>query len=217
MTWWKWVIIIVLCIGLVVGIGELLKLTGCAEKRSDRDPAQSVRSDSVLTIYNEKTRTDTVVRWYEKPFISNPKVEVVYVQKVDTVYIEKWKNYDLFLSVEKVGNTLLINAVNINGQIIKSRTYNDVGQNFTATAQDSNIFIKSQRFYWEGLRFTAGYNFGRVDSIGSPLKFNQDKLSLGVKTGYNYMDKLALSAYLKFYPTVRLMPDAGLELEYRIK
>jgi len=216
MSWWKWVIVAVIAIALVIGAGELLKLTGCRDKKVNQ--AESiVSSDSVQYIYNEKVRTDTVVRWYEKPLFSNPKTEIVYVQEVDTVIIEKWKNYDLFLSVEKLGDELLIQAVNQNGQVIKSRTYRNVGQNFTATAQDSSIFVKSQRFYWEGVRLTADYNFGRADSIGEGLRFKTNNLSLKVKTGYNYMDKLALSGYLKFYPTVRLMPDAGIELEYRIK
>jgi len=201
---------ILLAAVLVFGPGLIMK--SCS---SVVDVPLRVASQSVVSSLEEKVRVDTVVKFLERVKYKEVKPEVIYEQKVDTTFIEKYKDHDVMLQVEKKGNKLSIYALNEKNEVVKKMEYEDVGNNFTATSQPGKVFVKSQIWYWTGLIGTASYDFGRADTLNS--KFSPNDLKLGIKSGISYKNILTLSPSVSLYPAQSLNPHIGLELEYKLK
>ena len=98
---------ILLAAVLVFGPGLIMK--SCS---SVVDVPLRVASQSVVSSLEEKVRVDTVVKFLERVKYKEVKPEVIYEQKVDTTFIEKYKDHDVMLQVEKKGNKLSIYALN---------------------------------------------------------------------------------------------------------
>lgn len=174
-----------------------------------------VASQSVVSSLETKLQIDTVVKFIERIKYKEVPAQIIYEQKVDSVQIEKYRDHDLAIEVDKDGDMLTIYVVNEAGQTMKKKVYHNIGNDFTATSVANGTFVKSKLWYWEGLRFRASYNFGNVDSLD--YNWSPDKLQLGVRTGISYMDKLSLSPVLSITPGTSLSPKLSLELEYKLK
>jgi hypothetical protein len=151
---------------------------------------KSVRIDTVTTLVPEIKlieKRDTVVRWFEKPVKEMKQPETIYVQKVDSVFVIKYKDYDLVISVSKKANKDLdIFVLNQQNEVLKEYVYHNVGDVFDITSQENAIAVKSQFLEWNSI--------GAYGIHGSALNWKQHSFELGIKTGVNYLDKFTLDA-----------------------
>ena len=116
---------ILLSTAIVFGPGLIMK--SC---NSVVDAPLKVASESVVSSLEEKVRVDTVVKFLERVKYKEVKPEVIYEQRVDTAFIERYKDHDVMLQVEKKGNKLSIYALNEKNEVVKKMEYEDVGNNF---------------------------------------------------------------------------------------
>lgn len=149
-----------------------------------------IHDTTIVERFNTEIKRDTVVKWLEKVVTQENKPEVVYFDRVDSVFIVQFKDHDVMLSVKKQGNDLYIYALNENGKLLKQYVYHDVGNSFTATSQANNIFVKSQIWYWDGFNtyIETSLNFKNI----SKDFYEKLDYKLGLETGINYKSKLDL-------------------------
>ncbi len=152
-----------------------------------------IRDTNLKMRYEYETNRDTIIKWYEKIIYKSTKPEVVYYQKTDTVFIEKIKELDLILNIEKQNRKLKIKAVNQKGYTIKEYVFDDVNSNFTAISQKENIFVKSKKFSWN--RINSVFNLQWPLLSSKKLAYN-----FGIETGINYKNKIDLNAGLLYSP-----------------
>lgn len=170
------------------------------------------RIDTVLDVrYYETVKRDTVIKLIEKPFYVKGEPVLIEYKKVDTVFIENAKKLDLVLSLKKSGNRIDAYTINFNDTILKKTIYTNIGNDFILTSQAGKVFIKSKRFYFNGVNAALVYQ--------QPLDADFKKLQLnnaGVKvsTGLNYMDMISLDAGLQ-YTLKRKELFAFTELNFR--
>lgn len=170
--------------------------------------SETIYHTDTLTVerYSEKVKRDTVIRWYEKVIYKEVEPEKIYVEKIDSIFIETIKYKDLILRVEKTRNKLSIFAVNLRDSLLKEYNFADVGQEWTATSVTGNVFLKSKRVTWYGIepyifysqndlkdwtinKFGAGIRTGitlnRLKlTIGA--EFGEDKGKLKLESSYNF-------------------------------
>lgn len=142
-----------------------------------------------------KTERDTVIKWYERIVYQKSEPEKIFVKDVDSVFIEKWRNHDVMLSVTKRGSQLDIFALNEIGQVLKRYTYEDVQRDFTVTSQEDNLFVKSKNWYWESPEVFAGIGTSRstYENLDvKKLQLKQFDYRGGIRTGLNYKDKIGI-------------------------
>jgi hypothetical protein len=208
----KLTIIIIAVIGIVVGIVA----TSLFFKSCGKDPAISetiyVHDTTVVTRYLTELKTDTVIKWYERIIYKNVHPDVVYEQKVDSIFIERIRYKDVMLKVEKSGNKVRIYAVNQKDSLLKEYIFSSVGNDFTATATDNNIFLKTKKFYWSGLIT----ELKATSKINKLAEYRDYEYTAGIKTGVSYYDKLYLLGGIE-YPMKLQEPLLKLELNYIIK
>ncbi len=192
-------------IALVV-IGVLV-YRGCTR---DLSPI-AIHDTTTVIRYHDAVKMDTVIKWYERVIYKESKPTVIYEQKVDTVFIEQTKDYDLMLHVKKKGTDLWIYAINQNGQVLKEYVYHNVGDDFSAVSQPENIFVKSARFGWNGIAPLINYRWRFTDQ-----RWNEGRFGIGVKTGINYLERLDLSLSIENPLTTLQDTELRLQLEYNL-
>ena len=150
-----------------------------------------IHDTTTITRYETQLQKDTVTKWYERITIKESKPTVIYQQKIDTVFLEKVKSYDLILGIYKKGTNLRVFALNKDKMLLKEELFEDVYNNFTAFSAEDKVVVKSQRFYWNGLE--AGYEHKRpVNDLKTYVH------SIDLMTGINYIDRLSLDAGTEF-------------------
>jgi hypothetical protein len=163
---------------------------------------------SLLTRYREELKKDTAIKWYEKIINKKPEPDIVYVQKTDTVFIETTKDIDLMLQVKKSDNKLIIRAVNQNGGILKEYIYEDVYNNFSATSKKENIYVKTEKIYWNGLN--------SIINLQWPI-FNKRKpfCNFGLESGINYKNAIQINAGILYSPGPKdLLLNTNLKIKF---
>lgn len=145
---------------------------------------------SVVYKYNEVVKYDTVVKWYQKLIYKEVPANTVYVQKIDTAFIEKVKYEDVMLSVNKKGKDLTIYALNQAGMLLKEYHYK-IGDDFTATSARDKLVIKTKKFYWSGIDITAEGNIEPGEMINKQF-YKNINYRLGVESGISYYNDVSL-------------------------
>jgi hypothetical protein len=146
------------------------------------------------SIEYEVAMSDTVIKWYEKIVYKQSEPKVIYIQKVDSAFIEVMKDYDLITKVIKKRNgdmTLFI--YNQNGKELKRMEFENVGQSFQITSQKNNVFVKSDLWNWNGLYFKS--------QLKVPLNNNYLKetyLENGLFTGINFNNIIDLNIGISY-------------------
>ncbi|MBM4158580.1 MAG: hypothetical protein FJ216_07360 [Ignavibacteria bacterium] len=143
---------------------------------------------TIVDRWHYELSRDTIVKWYEKIQYYKPDPKTIYVQKVDTVFIESSKSLDLMLKVDKIGNKLYIKAINQNGKIIKEYIYDNIGEELHISSQQNNISVKSRLIYYDGIAIFAQAYSNQFKLI------NQFEYDIGLETGINYLNKHRLTA-----------------------
>lgn len=166
----------------------LTHMKGC--DKQELKVQQIVYDTSVVTRYETKIKRDTVIKWYEKIIYKEVKPNTVFVQKVDTQFIEKTKSMDVMLNVNKKGRDLTIYALNQYGQLLKEYHYT-VGDDFTASSATNKLVVKTKKFYWTGLEASteAYIKPGELIHKDFYTKFNY---RASVESGISYYDYLSL-------------------------
>lgn len=171
------------------------------------------RIDTVLDVrYKETVKHDTVIRTIEKPFYVKGEPVLIEYKKVDTVFISEAKKLDLILSLTKSGNKIEAYTINFNDTLLKRTMFVNVGNDFSITSQAGKTFIKSKRFYWNGLNAGAEYK----QPLDSNIKrFSADNMNYSLTTGFSYFDDLFLDAGFN-YEAARNNISLTAKLTYRI-
>lgn len=192
-----WLIIIALIIGF--GLGFYTHLS-CSKPNQIATGGILQNRDS---IGYEVVMGDTIIVWYEKIVYKESKPIVTYIQKVDSVFIELMKDYDLITKVIKKRNgdmTLFI--YNQNGKELKRLEFESVGNSFEITSQKNNVFVKSNLWNWNGIYFKSLFknpinsnwkNEGVLDnSINTGINFN-NLIDLNIGLGYNKINQFNIN------------------------
>lgn len=151
-----------------------------------------VHDTTTLIRYQTELKRDTIVKWYEKIVYKEAKPEIIYQQKVDTLFLQSIKFKDVMLKVNKTNNKLIIYAVNENDSVIKEFIFDDIGNNFVASSEINNVFVKSQKFYWLGIEPYMNINA----SFSNPI--NENYFNLGLRSGIDFKNKYFLKPFINY-------------------
>jgi len=202
-TWVKYLIPSV--IFLIIGIFATLHFRGSQQTTT------VLYDTTVVTRYNTEVQRDTVVKWFQKVVYKEVKPKTIYVQNVDSNFVENAKEQDVMLRVEKENDQLKITALNPNGKTLKEYLYEDIGRDFIATSQKGNLFVKAKKFYWNGLNAQVSYEI----PVQKGMDFKTGNYYLGLSTGINYLDRADLNLLSKWdYQTKDLF--VGVSINYKI-
>lgn len=175
-------------------LAAVLFYKGCNDEPVEPE-TRIIYDTSVVYKYNEVVKRDTVIKWYEKVIYKEVPANTIYVQKVDTAFIEKVKYEDVMLSVSKRGKDLTIYALNQAGMLLKEYHYR-IGDDFTATSAKDKLIVKTRKLYWTGIDLTAEGNINPVDVIKSDFYRNVN-YRLGMESGVSLYDDVSLKLGLE--------------------
>lgn len=197
---WKkvvlWFSIILIGIPLLYFISS--KLNGCKRELPVLSTKTVYIHDTlVVDKYNEVVRTDTVVRWYEKPIYVMREPEVIYTQKVDTVFQLKVDSQKVMLHLEKNGDKVTVIAYDRFGKRLDEIHWNNVGRDFTATSQKGSVALKVKKIYGTGFRFFGDYYLPINNSLRWD-SWNKGQFNIGAKSGLTYLDKINVNLFTKY-------------------
>ena len=161
----------------IVGIALSILITIALMKWLSKPDTIYLTDTLTVERYSEKVKRDTVIRWYEKVIYKEVEPEKIYVEKIDSVFIETIKYKDLILRVEKTRNALRIFAVNLQDSLLKEYNVADVGQEWTATSTTGNVFLKSKRVTWYGIEPYIFYSQNDLKD------WTINKFGAGIRTG----------------------------------
>lgn len=174
------IVIIVLTVLLVT------KFNSCGKLQDYIGGETIVVNDTVtVTRYEERLRVDTTIKFIDRVVWKEVPAKIVIQQKIDSVFIERIKSFDFMLGLEKKNTRLRVFAVNLQDSLIKERYFENVGNDFTVYSKARGVFVKSKRFYWEGLQLQGSYSFKN-------LKYDGGTVPVGLRTGINYMGRAGL-------------------------
>lgn len=203
-------------IGALIGgaFYVLLRILACSGDGSSISPATIIIHDTTTVVrYETELKRDTVIKWYERIITVHREPEKIYVQKVDSVFLENLKYKDMMLKIDKKGSTLKIFAVNENDSTLKEYYFENVFSNFTATSAHNNIFVKTNLFKWTGINLSADA-FIPVNNTSlktlPPLRWRTR-----ISSGISFKDRLSLSGFSE-YSFMDNKTNIGLELNYKI-
>lgn len=182
MTWREWLFIAVMVVLLILAFffGK-----GCG---GGTIQVETVYDTAVVTRYEDRVKTDTVVKWYEvTKTIGNP--EKIYIQNVDTVFITKTADFDVMLSVKKEKDELIITALNRSGKVLKELRYKNIGRDFTATSVENNVIVKKENFYLNGITLFGDAMF----PAKTKLQIKDADYNIGLKGGVTWLDRVDLN------------------------
>lgn len=205
-----WIAIILFCLICLFFFAKGCKHTFFPGDTTGEPKTVIMHDTTTVERYNVITKRDTVIKWYEKIIEKKSDPVVIYRQKVDTVFIEKTKDMDVMLNVKKRGNELDIFAVNQNGKVIKQYTYKNIGNDFNATSQTGNVFVKTKLFYWNGVAVLGGYEL----QLRKHVKLDDGSYFAGIKSGINYLQIINLDAAIN-YNFITKEPSFRTDISYK--
>lgn len=211
-SWFKvlsWILIFTFC--AVVWIFAVSKIEGCINKR-DVTETETLYIHDTSIVERVITNTDTVIKWYEKIIYKQTVADVVYFQKVDTIFLKQAAKLDLVMKLVKKGDRVDAYTINFNDTLLKQSIFTNVGNDFSLTSQAGKVFVKSKLFYWNGL--SAYISYGGTLDKNLFTKFYPQSIRPGIKTGWNYMDKFHTDILLS-YNISELNFNTELNLSYK--
>ena len=88
--------------------------------------------------------------------------------------------------------------------------YEDIGRDFVVTSQDSNLFVKSKKIWWDGMSLKVR---GEICDFKNFKEFDKNYFA-GFETGINFNDKYILNTDL-LYDVTRKDYLLGIGLKIR--
>jgi hypothetical protein len=159
----------------------------------------------------EQVMADTVMKFIETIVYKQSEPKITYIQKIDSIFIEKMKSYNLITKVIKKRNgdmTLFI--YNQNDSLLKRIEFENVGQSFEITSQKNNVFVKSNLWDWNGIYFKS--------RLATPMNENWKKCALldnGIYTGINFNNSIDLNIGIGYNKETKF--NLNLETNIKIK
>lgn len=145
-----------------------------------------LRDTSIVTRYQRELGRDTIYRFTDRIIYRNLKPDVVYVQKIDTIFSEKISGYDLPLRLEKSGSEMILKAVNIKDSVLKEYAYRDIGKDFSVTSVRGGFKIRSKNFYFDRPELSLRTAYLPGDKSAG--------YELSAETGVSFRDKISIHA-----------------------
>jgi hypothetical protein len=145
---------------------------------------------NIVKRYNSEIGRDTVFRFIDRLVNNQLTPQKIFIQKTDTVLIEKISKYDLPVRLEKYGSDLNLKTVNIFDTTVKEYKFNNLGNDFTLVPVKDNIIIKSKNYYL----YKPDISF-RITYPQQKFKFSYEIFS---ETGMSYKDKIFILAGLGY-------------------
>jgi len=184
--------VLFLCV-FVAAFIALMNLQSCKKIYIDDSPVPV--KDTVLDIrYYETVKHDTVIKLIEKPFYIKGEPVLIEYKKIDTVFLKQAAKLDLVMHLKKSGNRIEATTINFNDTLLKKTLYINVGNDFSLTSQADKVYIKSKRFYFNGLNASLKYD----QPIDDVKTFKVKNFSAAVTSGLNYMDMFHFDAGLEY-------------------
>jgi hypothetical protein len=157
---------------------------------------------TIVTRFKTELKRDTVVQWYEKIIYDKPVPKNILIQKADSAFFEKSKQMNLILQIKKAKDKLTLRAINQADSLIKEYNYDNVGNDFIATANKNNIILKTRKFYWNGFNLNANFEYELRN-----LQIKHPQMKIGLISGINYNNKIYLNTGINYN-----VEDKSLEL-----
>jgi len=199
--WYKNLIIFVLVILSIVMVYFLLI------KDNNKSYTAYIADTNIISKYNNEIKRDTVYKIIDRIVTKKEKPEKIYIQKIDTLFIEKIKNYDLPLRIEKSNSQLKIQSVNINDSLLKEYIYKDVTKDFVLTSVKNNLQLKTQNFYFYKPEIGINYQYN--------LNNKKSNYSLSIESGISYRERITLNA-VSIYKSEPKEFEFGFSLKFKI-
>jgi len=199
--WYKNLIIFVLVILSIVMVYFLLI------KDNNKSYTAYIADTNIISKYNNEIKRDTVYKIIDRIVTKKEKPEKIYIQKIDTLFIEKIKNYDLPLRIEKSNSQLKIQSVNINDSLLKEYIYKDVTKDFILTSVKNNLQLKTQNFYFYKPEIGINYQYN--------LNNKKSNYSLSIESGISYRERITLNA-VSIYKSEPKEFEFGFSLKFKI-
>ncbi len=213
LNWFKDNYGLALVVALLIGI-----LLVFLKIRSDSvyTPGVIMRSDTLVVTRYETLSADTVIKWYDRIIYSHPPADTVYIQKVDSFFIQQTRWKDVMLSVKKSKDKLTVFALNEYDSLLKEYSFSNIGSSFTAMTTYRNVLVESSDFEWTGLNLSLTYLKNYDNNIlSSPRDLGGDLIPLQIESGFSYHNRITLSA-LAQYDLRAAVPSLGLKLSYKL-
>lgn len=164
-------------------------------------PAPVFINPNLETQLNQETARDTVIKWYERIIYKQSDPEIIYVQKIkrdtihrtDSILITRYRSYDLITKLDKKDNSIIVKTYNDRDSLLKEYTFTNVYNDFTITSQTNNLFVKSNKFQWDGINGFMSAEAKDNQTKGKPILYNLD-YRVGLSTGYTFQNKYSASA-----------------------
>lgn len=197
-----WFLITVLIFQSIVIIKFLLQ-------NKDKNNIGVLEKDTNLLLrYQNEVKKDTVIKFFEKIVHKKSEPEKIYYQKTDTQFIEKTKELDLILKMNKKDRKLIIETINQNGKTIKEYIFDDVNKDFDVISQKSNIYVKSRTFYWNKINAILNFNWLIPDK-------KKIQYGIGVETGINYKSKIDLNTGVLYLPNEKnILLNSNIKIKF---
>lgn len=199
--WYKKLIIIVLVILSVVLVYFLLI------KDNNESYTAYIADTNIVSKYNIEIKRDTVYKIIDRIVAKKEKPEKIYIQKIDTIFIDKIKNYDLPLRIEKSNSQLKIQSININDSLLKEYIYKDVTKDFILTSVKNNLQLKTQNFYFYKPEIGINYQYN--------LRDKKNNYSLTLESGISFRERITLNA-VSIYKSEPKEFEFGFSLKFKI-
>lgn len=187
-------------------------------------PGVIIRSDTTIITKYETAAADTVVKWYDRIIYSHPPADTVYIQKVDSVFIQQTRWKDVMLSVKKSKDKLTVFAINEYDSLLKEYSFSNIGNSFTALSTYHNVLVESSDFEWTGLNLSLSAlvspdqlstNNYQLSTNNYQLSTDNYQLLTQIESGLQYKSRITLSA-LAQYDLRTAVPSLGLKLSYKL-
>lgn len=199
--WYKNLIIFVLAILSVVLVYFLLI------KDNDESYTAYIADTNIVSKYNIEIKRDTVYKIIDRIVAKKEKPEKIFIQKIDTIFIDKIKNYDLPLRIEKSNSQLKIQSVNINDSLLKEYVYKDVTKDFILTSVKNNLQLKTQNFYFYKPEIGVNYQYN--------INNKKSNYSLSLESGIAFRERITLNA-VSIYKSDPKEFKFGFSLKFKI-
>jgi hypothetical protein len=198
----NWFLVLIIIIFLVIIFKKIFPV------ESSKCNTVIIKDTTILTRYEKELKNDTVIKWYDKIVYKKIEPEKIYLQKTDTVFIERTKELDLMLQVKKENKKLIIKAVNQNGKTMKEYVYENVYNDFTAVSQKDNIYVKSKMLYWNKINSIINVQW-------SMFREKRINIYFGLETGISLKNKIDLNAGVLYSPDTKdLLLNTNLKIKF---
>jgi hypothetical protein len=148
---------------------------------------------AVITRYEKTIARDTVIKFTDRFIYKYPKPEKIYMQKTDTVFLNRKLSYDLPLRIEKENGELKINTINFLDSTFKEYLFKNTGGNFTLNAAEKKLLLKTRNFGFDKPSFGAGIIY---PSFRNPEDWD---MKITAETGFSFREKAFLILSGNYY------------------